>query len=256
LHRDVKPENFLFGLGPKAAHVYLVDFGLSRRYIEQGRHIPRRNNCSPVGTMRYASVNVLRGVTPSRRDDLEALGYVVVYLALGYLPWSGLGPFLGDDLHEMRWRILERKESVSLDVLCDGLPEGLETYLREVRALSFAETPDYSRLCGHLTSMRGSADRALPWLRGIQGLEPIKPWRSFPQPKQETLQNAGGSPWEKFTASFCTACSCQEVRVKAEYVAVRNRSDTEDIMSPTVVIIDEPRSLSDTDSDSDSSSGN
>ena len=90
IHRDIKPENFVIGLNEKSNLVYLIDYGLSKRYKDKnsGQHIPYRENKQLVGTVRYASVNAHLGIEQSRRDDLEGIGYVLVYFYLGRLPWQ------------------------------------------------------------------------------------------------------------------------------------------------------------------------
>lgn len=91
LHRDIKPENFVIGTEGNHHNIYIIDFGLSKKYIDlNNKHIPEDNNKGLVGTARYTSINSHKGVEQSRRDDLEALGYVLIYLAKGELPWQNL----------------------------------------------------------------------------------------------------------------------------------------------------------------------
>lgn len=89
IHRDIKPDNYLIGLGRKSNVIYIIDYGLGKKYrdAKTHQHIPYRENKNLTGTARYASINAHLGIEQSRRDDLEAIGYVMVYLLKGYLPW-------------------------------------------------------------------------------------------------------------------------------------------------------------------------
>ena len=64
IHRDVKPDNFLMGLGKKGNLVYIIDFGLAKKYRDPRthQHIPYRENKNLTGTARYASINTHLGI--------------------------------------------------------------------------------------------------------------------------------------------------------------------------------------------------
>lgn len=143
VHRDVKPSNFVVGLGPVAGgRVYAIDFGLSKWYRDErtGRHIAFREGQGLTGTARYASLNSHVGSAQSRRDDLESLGYMLLYLLGGRLPWMGLR---GESDASTRRRIMEVKLTTPLDELCRGHPPEFGTFLGYCRGLRFEEEPDY-----------------------------------------------------------------------------------------------------------------
>ena len=145
IHRDIKPDNFLIGRGNKKHQVYLVDFGLAKsyRYPRTGIHIPYKDGKSLTGTARYASINTHLGIEQSRRDDIEALGYILVYFMKGSLPWQGLKDKNSKDKYA---KIKEKKIATTLDELCQGLPDEFKTFIQYARELKFEDKPDYNYL--------------------------------------------------------------------------------------------------------------
>lgn len=145
IHRDVKPDNFLMGLGRKANQVTIIDFGLAKRFRDPKtqQHIPYREGKNLTGTPRYASINTHLGIEQSRRDDLEALGYILVYFCKGILPWQGVRAATKKQKYD---KICEKKTGTPLESLCKGLPPEFNMYLKYVRGLRFDEKPDYTSL--------------------------------------------------------------------------------------------------------------
>mmetsp|Transcript_38152 Transcript_38152/g.82470 ORF Transcript_38152/g.82470 Transcript_38152/m.82470 type:complete len:350 (-) Transcript_38152:388-1437(-) len=145
VHRDVKPDNFLIGLGAKANTVHLVDFGLVGCWQDARtrQHIKPRKGRGTVGTIRYMSVNAHLGVELSRRDDLESLGYVFVYFLLGGVPWQDSK---NDTKQAKNKFVMEMKQTFPHSSEFERLPEEFRAYLRYARALEFEEEPDYRNL--------------------------------------------------------------------------------------------------------------
>jgi len=144
IHRDIKPDNFLVGIGPERNHIYLIDFGLTKRYKNADRvHIREATGKKLVGTARYASINSHNCLELSRRDDLESLGYLMVYFLKGKLPWQGIPAPTKEEKYQ---KIGEAKAACELQRLCEGLPIEIYNFLSHVRALGFKEKPDYHYL--------------------------------------------------------------------------------------------------------------
>ena len=153
LHRDIKPENFCIGTEEKTNVIYLMDFGLSKRYknSKNFQHIPYREGRSLIGTARYVSINTHLGIEPSRRDDIESIGYVLIYFLKGNLPWQGL-----KDGEQKYIRIMEKKLQIPTEVLCYGLPDEFVHYLNYTKNLKFEERPDYDYLRNLFVKLLGT----------------------------------------------------------------------------------------------------
>lgn len=131
----------MIGVGSRAAQVFCVDFGLSKRYCDPKtmRHIFQRNDRSLTGTPRYASINNHLGIEQSRRDDLESVAYILIYFLRGSLPWQGLK----SNKPEQKYRlILQKKQQVTIGQLCQGLPSPFAEFLAYTRSLKFDAKPD------------------------------------------------------------------------------------------------------------------
>ena len=145
IHRDIKPENYVFGLNEKAHHLMMIDFGLSKRYWDSRTrtHIPFREGKPLTGTARYCSTNTHRGFEQSRRDDLESIGFLLIYFLVGQLPWQGIA---APDAQTKTIKIGEKKISTSLEDLCGNCPPEMLTFMKYCRQLKFTDAPDYAML--------------------------------------------------------------------------------------------------------------
>ena len=144
LHRDIKPANFLVG-NPDTSQIYLIDFGNARKYRSSrtGKHLPFNKNYKIYGTTIFLSLNVLRGIEQTRKDELESLGLVIIYLYKGYLPWSN---YKFKDIFQALEKIKSIKESLPLKQLCKGLPVEIYEYMNYIKNMNFDDKPDYRYL--------------------------------------------------------------------------------------------------------------
>lgn len=144
IHRDIKPDNFAVGYGKNAHRIYIIDFGLAKKFLSStGVHIKYREGKSLTGTARYASINTHIGIEQSRRDDLEGMGYVFMYFLRGSLPWQGLK---ARDVKEKYEKIKEKKIMTKVEDLCKGYADEFVQYCNYCRSLKFEDKPDYSHL--------------------------------------------------------------------------------------------------------------
>ena len=144
VHRDIKPDNLCMGLN-HSKFVYIVDFGLAKKYRSSATlmHYPLINKKRLTGTPRYASINALKGFEQSRRDDLESLGYVLMYLLRGELPWQHIN---AKSKEERNQKILQKKMEISSSKLCEGFPIEFEKFLDYTKNMEYTQTPDYDML--------------------------------------------------------------------------------------------------------------
>ena len=144
LHRDIKPANFLVG-NPDDFQIYLIDFGIAKKYRSSrtGKHIKNVKINKLFGTSLFMSMNVVNGNEQSRKDDLESLGYMYIFLLTGELPWSRIKATTIDDMIE---KIIDIQEKTSIEDLCKNIPNEMYLYLKYVRNLIFDQKPDYDYL--------------------------------------------------------------------------------------------------------------
>jgi serine/threonine protein kinase len=145
LHRDLKPANFLLKKNKhQISELYLIDFGLAKCFLdEKERHCTLKTNEPIVGTLRYMSINIHQGLTASRRDDLESLGYIILFLYQGYLSWQG----------QPKDTIGERKQKLTwMDD--DAVGNNFILFIRYCRTIGFADKPQYDYLRGLLENVK------------------------------------------------------------------------------------------------------
>ncbi len=145
IHRDIKPDNFVMGANENNAHLYLLDFGLAKKYRSSRTLVqyPLIKKKKLTGTARYASIHALEELEQSRRDDLESVGYVLMYFLRGGLPWQGLKIRSKEDRYK---KILAKKKETSSEELCKGFPEEFKKFVEYTRNLEYTEQPDYDML--------------------------------------------------------------------------------------------------------------
>jgi serine/threonine protein kinase len=145
VHLDVKPDNFMTGTGDTSSRVFLIDFGLTRLFRNPAthKHIKQVTGLDVIGTVRYSSINSHLGRTQSRRDDLESLAYVIVYLVKGRLPWQGVAVCPGEVHHD---KVLQIKQVTTAKTLCEGMPRPFLKFIRHIQSLNFEDQPDYRYL--------------------------------------------------------------------------------------------------------------
>ena len=143
IHRDIKPENFLIGLGNESNIIYLIDYGLAKQFRDSKtkQHISYREGKNLKGTARYVSINTHLGIEQSRRDDLESIGYMLLYFLKGNLPWQGIKA-----ANQQIEKIFEKKLQIPIELLCKDQAEEIYLYFKYVKGLNFEDKPDYKYL--------------------------------------------------------------------------------------------------------------
>ena len=144
IHRDIKPMNLTVGK-ENANVIYLIDFGFAHKYRSSrtGKHIKYKNIKKVLGSMRYLSINANKGYEQSRRDDLESLGYMLVYLSKNYLPWIEYEKQKINKMKKYKLVCASKIENIP-EILCAGLPIEFSEYLKYVKNLEFEQEPNYN----------------------------------------------------------------------------------------------------------------
>ncbi|CAD8063348.1 unnamed protein product [Paramecium sonneborni] len=186
IHRDMKPENVMTGKDFEQNSIFLADFGIAKFYRDaNGTHVPFKENKSFVGTTRYASIGAHRGYELSRKDDLESIGYMIIYMYKGILPWQIYHNVAEKEKTKIVGQI---KQQTQIEELCNDCPQEFYLYFQYVKQLEYKSTPDYRYLHSlfEQISINGGFknDKRLDWTEYTQGTTKI----SGEQIQQETKQ--------------------------------------------------------------------
>jgi len=156
IHRDIKPENFMFASNVASqsdklsSQLYIIDFGFCRPYVEGTQHIPQKKNSALIGSQMYASINAHNCIELSRRDDMESIGYILLYFYLGELPWKRIDC----DKTDVNARIIQMKRAiVPKSQNKQWIPSFLIDYFNSIRNLPFEARPDYDYLINLLDKL-------------------------------------------------------------------------------------------------------
>ena len=144
IHRDVKPDNFLFGLGRNSQVVHLIDFGFCKSYLDADQcHLTMESDRTMIGTPNFASINAHDGLSVSRRDDIESAIYVLYYLFLPLNKWN-----------ELFKKNLSNSE-IKMVKMCvcnaDDTPSQLADVLKYCSRLKYEDAPNYRRIINMLS---------------------------------------------------------------------------------------------------------
>lgn len=218
VHRDIKPNNFLIGRGNNARQIYIVDFGLSKTYLSKtGQHVSYKDGRTGLtGTARYTSISNHQGIELARRDDMEGLGYVLVRMLTGTLPWQGIKAETKPKRNEL---IKVKKIETTLEELCTGLPGGCDRefveYIATCRNLGFYDVPPYDAFRGLFRSVLA---------RGNHENDMVFDWSDEKDEDMSTSyssKNSGGSEASRSAGGRKRALSDPE---RAQRVPTRKRS--------------------------------
>jgi serine/threonine protein kinase len=135
IHRDIKPDNFLLGLNDN--NINIIDFGFCKTYIDNNnQHMRMYKTTNLIGSLTYASINAHNFNHLSRRDDLESLGYMLIYLYLGSLDWQDINGVMiekNNYIKQLKEKIIQNTK----------IPKVFIDYFNNIRNLTFEEQPNY-----------------------------------------------------------------------------------------------------------------
>ena len=235
IHRDIKPLNFLIGRKDPNI-IYLIDFGISKKYrsSKTGKHI--KFSCSDTisGSLRYMSINASKGYAQSRRDDLESLGYMLVFLIKMDLPWLCVEK-LKLKKEEKNARMLCLKIDILPENMCSGIPKEFCEYIKYCRKLSFEQAPNYNYLRhlfldiiknkGNFHDYKLINFMKFSWIKPDRKIRTIEPSPTIKQIKSLTNKNSAISKGKKDTHKrlFGIIKNCIEITKSVELPSIEEK---------------------------------
>ncbi|KRZ14530.1 Tau-tubulin kinase 1 [Trichinella zimbabwensis] len=148
LHRDIKPANFAIGLPPNCRQIYILDFGMSRKYLKKdGRHRRPRETAKFRGTPFYASPVALKEGEQARRDDVWAWFFMTIEFTVEKLPWDKT-LYRGATLREKLKDMAEDRQFYveNSDKLLTGCPKQFFLIYEHLNKLQYSDAPDYEAI--------------------------------------------------------------------------------------------------------------
>ena len=235
IHRDIKPLNFLIGRKDPNI-IYLIDFGISKKYrsSKTGKHI--KFSCSDTisGSLRYMSINASKGYAQSRRDDLESLGYMLVFLIKMDLPWLCVEK-LKLKKEEKNARMLCMKIDILPENMCSGIPKEFCEYIKYCRKLSFEQAPNYNYLRhlfldiiknkGNFHDYKLINFMKFSWIKPDRKIRTIEPSPTIKQMESLTNKNSSISKGKKDTHKrlFGIIKNCIEITKSVELPSIEEK---------------------------------
>ncbi|KRX49344.1 Tau-tubulin kinase 2 [Trichinella murrelli] len=169
LHRDVKPQNFAIGRAPDYRKVYILDFGMCRKYVKDDGTLRRpRERCAFRGTLYFASVDALRGEEQCRKDDVWSWFFMMVRLSTGTIAWKGYVPPKHVPLPKQLEEYSNVKEIALNDIkeFCKHCPEEFCNIGEHLKTLGYTDKPNYELCYENLNAINkrmGLEDLPLDW---------------------------------------------------------------------------------------------
>lgn len=204
VHADVKASNLLLSYS-NPNQVYLVDYGLAYRYSPEGvlkeyKEDPKR--CHD-GTIEFTSIDAHKGVSPSRRADLEIMGYCMIQWLCGRLPWEDK---LQDPVYvrDSKLRCKDNIDEFMKSCFPEDKPVELAKFMQEVKSIGYSDKPDYAKfraiLQQGLKSIGVTDDKKLDFTLSANGTgpAPVKtPKRKKAEAKEPSNDETDESPAKK-----------------------------------------------------------